>query len=95
MDFKKHTKRIVNRIGEPMQYTPVVGSAFEVTASFNTPAKDALEMESFAPSVTLNYEDVPTIKNGDLFAIGSEQYKVIGKEIDRVTGLVTASLEKQ
>jgi hypothetical protein len=95
MDFSKHTARIINRMGELHQYSHAGGGAVPVLGVFSAPPKDDLTMEVFVPTVTCNFADVPLIKRGDTFLINSETYAVTNKDIDRVSGLVKADLEKQ
>lgn len=95
MDFSKHTARIVNRLGETLQYSHNGGAAVPVLGVFSTLPQVNSDVEVFVPTVDCKFSDVPLIKHGDTFQRGAIVYKAIAKEIDQVSGLVKVGLEKQ
>lgn len=95
MDFIKHTARIVNRLGETLQYSQNGGAAVPVLGVFSMPPLEVFGTEAFLPTVDCKIADVPLIKHGDTFQRGAKVYKVVKNEADVVSGLVKSSLEIQ
>lgn len=95
VDFAAHTSRIIDRIGQTVQYTPAGGSTVSITANFTNTPREFVGVEGFEPRITCKETDIPNPKHGDLVVIGSVSYKVIGKAQDSISGLTDLRLEKQ
>lgn len=96
MDWDTHARRILTVIGEDATYTPAGGgSTSTVRGAFQQPYREALMMESSAPTFSCMAADVPGIKHGATFALRSLTFKVSRVEPDPVSGLTLCTLEKQ
>jgi hypothetical protein len=97
VDWGKHARRILERLGEDATYTPKSGGASStVRGVFQKPYHQALDLiESSSPTFGCMAEDVPNLAHGDTFVIGGATYKAQGTERDPVSGLVNIRLEAQ
>lgn len=97
MDWAKHARAIVTRLGRDAVYTPPGGGTpAPVTGIFRRPYQRILDMvESSDPSFFCMSADAPGVKGGATFLIDGVTWKVKpSPEADPVSGTVLAKLEK-
>lgn len=97
IDWAKHARSIVARLGRDATYTPSGGgAALPVTGIFRRPYQRMLDMvASSDPSFFCMSADVPAIKGGATLVIDGIAWKVKpAPEVDPVSGAVFAKLEK-
>lgn len=99
IDWAKHARAIVSRLGRPAVYTPaagVSGSPVTVRGIFRRPYQRILDMaESSDPSFFCMVADVPGIKGGATFTVDAVVWRVKpSPEVEPVGGTVFAKLEK-
>lgn len=96
MDWEKHARRIVDRLGEDVTYTPSGGSAVTVRGVFSkyyvTVGMPGADASASNPVIGCMTADVPNARAGDAFTIRGVGYKVSIPEPD-ADGMTVLQLE--
>ena len=99
MDCPKPLRRVVDRLGEDMTFTPVAGGAQSFRGLFASPYVELLPggvgVASANPRVGFMTGDLTGTLYAGTVTRSSVTYKVMGVEPDAPSGLTELQLEKQ
>lgn len=95
MDWAPHMRRIIERLGEDVTYTPAVGSPATVRALYIAPFYRALDLvPSSQPRLALMAADIASLSTQDHVTVRGTAYRIAEIEPNAVSGVTVCPLEE-
>ena len=101
MDWSRHMRSIIGRLGESVTWRPAAGTAAAtgtttITALYVAPYARVLDIAPVnVPSLHAMTDDIPDVSVGDIFTVRAVEYRVVEPpESDPVSGVTICRLRE-